>query len=86
MVPPTLTDAPPGVMSEFNRLDHEVRAAIFWLSTTDGFKMMKCVSPETLKLVYADLVRAGQYKPEVPDVRKEEGPGAAGVPERGEGG
>lgn len=45
-------------------LGHAEQAAVLWLATTDGFKMARCLSPETLRAVHADLVRAGQYRPE----------------------
>jgi hypothetical protein len=60
-------------------LDQDERAALVWLSGVDGFKMAKVLTRETLLVVYANLVAAGQYKerssdvagtvPEVRDVR-----------------
>lgn len=43
-------------------LDQDERAAILWLSTCDGFKMAKVLTRETLLVVYANLVAAGQYR------------------------
>lgn len=47
-----------------SELGRREQAAVLWLSTCDGFKMARCLSPETLRAVYADLVRSGQYPPE----------------------
>ena len=43
-------------------LDQDERAALVWLSGVDGFKMAKVLTRETLLVVYANLVAAGQYK------------------------
>jgi len=42
-------------------LDQDERAALVWLSGVDGFKMAKVLTRETLLVVYANLVAAGQY-------------------------
>lgn len=51
-------------LPELSHLGRREQAAVLWLATCDGFKMARCLSPETLRAVYADLVRAGQYPPE----------------------
>lgn len=43
-------------------LDQDERAAVFWLSTNDGFKIAKVLTRETLLVVYANLVAGGQFK------------------------
>lgn len=54
-------------------LDQDERAVLVWLSSCDGFKMAKVLTRETLLVVYANLVAAGQYK-ERPDEPVREAP------------
>lgn len=62
---PTATPSAPATATSHPALAHLAgpeRDAVLWLATVDGFKMARHLSPETLRAVYADLVRAGQYK------------------------
>lgn len=44
--------------------DPAAAGAVLWLSRADGYRMARCLTLETLQLVYADLLTAGQVKPE----------------------
>lgn len=68
--PPT-----PSAPATATSLGEPEQAAVLWLATADGFKIARCLSPETLRAVYADLVRAGQYKETVDERREDAGEG-----------
>jgi len=61
-------------------LDQDERAALVWLSSVDGFKMAKVLTRETLLVVYANLVAAGQYREAVSVPVQQAHPGEGEVP------